>query len=117
MEPTIEQNQTTAPVSEPVVVPAPSADMPVSAPAKHGHALYIVVLLLVVAAVLFWIVNATQQMHTDTDSYMPETTGSAGVYSEPVPGAGENDAATQAESDAIRADLESESIDGTSEAL
>lgn len=102
MEPTNEQNQTT---------------VPVSAPEKHTSTLFIVLILLVVAAVLFWIVNATQNMNKDYDMYNVNTEDSVDGYGEPVAGAGENDEATQAESDAIRADLETETIDGTSEAL
>lgn len=83
------------------------------APAKPHHAmLWILLPLVVVAALLFLLVGSTdkadESMITD-DSYI--------MSDEAIEGAGEDPDATAEESAAIRADLEASDTDGVSEGI
>ena len=96
----IEQNNNTIPAT---------AQIPIK---HHSKMLWILLPLVVLAALLFFLVGATDK--TDEAMVMDD---SYIMSDEAMPGAGEDPDATAEESAAIRADLEASDTDGVSEGI
>lgn len=107
-----DQNQQ-APMS-PESMPGMASISEQNAPVMHTHKTLIALVLLVVVAIVLFSIARTVSVQ---DQGIAENADQTYQYSEVIPEAGDTPEATNAEADAIRADLEASSADGVSDGL